>query len=148
MPVQLAIHGAAGRMGQRLVALASADKELKVVAALESAKHPRLGQDAGVVAGVGESGVKLESSLAVPVDVVIDFSVPTASESILKTCLEKKLALVVATTGFDARQKEMIQQAGKTIPLLWSPSMSLAVNLAMKLTGVAGTALKDQPNGV
>ncbi|MHC4178255.1 MAG: 4-hydroxy-tetrahydrodipicolinate reductase, partial [Planctomycetota bacterium] len=50
-PIRIAIHGAAGRMGRRLVALGSADEALKVVAALESPGHPQLGQDAGVVAG-------------------------------------------------------------------------------------------------
>jgi len=43
---RIAIHGAAGRMGQRLVALGAADPELAVAAALESAGHPRLGEDA------------------------------------------------------------------------------------------------------
>ena len=62
-PIRLAIHGAAGRMGQRLIALASTDKSLKVVAALESPQHPRLGQDAGVIAGVGQLEVPLASVL-------------------------------------------------------------------------------------
>ncbi|MGH7195146.1 MAG: 4-hydroxy-tetrahydrodipicolinate reductase, partial [Candidatus Saccharimonadales bacterium] len=44
---RIAIHGAGGRMGQRLVAMASADQELKLVAALDSARHARFGQDAG-----------------------------------------------------------------------------------------------------
>ena len=50
-PIRLAIHGAAGRMGQRLIALASADAAFKVAAALDAANHPRLGEDAGIVAG-------------------------------------------------------------------------------------------------
>lgn len=146
--IKVAIHGAAGRMGQRLIALATADKDLQVVAALESARHPRLGEDAGQVAGVGALGVKLSSTLTTPVDVVIDFSIPIGTAAILKTCLEQKIPLVVATTGFDKEQKESLQTAGQIIPLLWSPSMSLAVNLAMKLTAVAGAALADHPSGV
>ena len=43
MTIRIAINGAAGRMGQRLVALASSDPELKVVAAIEHAAHPQLG---------------------------------------------------------------------------------------------------------
>ncbi|MGE0605821.1 MAG: 4-hydroxy-tetrahydrodipicolinate reductase [Pirellulales bacterium] len=146
--IKVAIHGAAGRMGQRLVALAAADKELQVVAAVESEKHPRLGEDAGSVAGVRQLGVQLSSALTVPIDVVIDFSVPTGAETILQSCLRQKIPLVIATTGFDARQKALIQKSAETIPLLWSPSMSLAVNLAMKLAAVAGTALADDPSGV
>ncbi len=43
---------------------------------------------------------------------------------------------------------DQIHEAAKTIPLLFAPSMSLAVNLVMKLTDLAGRALKDMPSGV
>ena len=55
---RLAIHGAAGRMGRRLVALGSVDSELKIVAALENPQHPELGKDAGLAAGIGELKVQ------------------------------------------------------------------------------------------
>jgi 4-hydroxy-tetrahydrodipicolinate reductase len=148
MPIRIAIHGAAGRMGQRLIALTAADQQLRVVAALESARHPKLGHDAGLLAGVGNLGVPLSEDAPGPVDVVIDFSVPTACESILVKCVERRWPLVVATTGLDARQKTLIQRAADAIPLLWSPSMSLAVNLAMKLSGIAAQALAGQGGGV
>ena len=51
MKTHIGINGAAGRMGQRLVCLAREDNELALVAALESAKHPRVGQDIGEVCG-------------------------------------------------------------------------------------------------
>ena len=44
---KLAIHGAAGRMGKRLVALSAIDPQLELVAALESADHPDAGKEAG-----------------------------------------------------------------------------------------------------
>jgi 4-hydroxy-tetrahydrodipicolinate reductase len=144
---RLAIHGAAGRMGQRLVALAAQDKTLAVAAALESPTHPRLGQDVGLIAGVGEIGVKLAAVLEPEVDVVIDFSVPQAVTSILDTCMARRVPLVVATTGLDGDQVTRLKEVSNLIPLLWSPSMSLAVNLTMKLAAVAGQALKDHPNG-
>ncbi len=146
-PIKIAIHGAAGRMGQRLVALGSADSDLKIVAALESAGNPKLNQDAGTIAGVGAINVPLAASLSAPVDVVIDFSIPAGTMAILKTCLEKKIPLVVATTGLDAGQQLAVREAAKSIPLLWSPSMSLAVNVAMKLAEIAGRALRDHPSG-
>jgi 4-hydroxy-tetrahydrodipicolinate reductase len=145
--IRLAIHGAAGRMGQRLVALALPDRELKVVAALESPQHPRLGEDAGLVAGVGAIGVPLAGLLEQEVDVVVDFSMPRATGAILEACLAKRVPLVVATTGLDAAQIQRLREISNLIPLLWSPSMSLAVNLAMKLTAIAGAALKDHPTG-
>ncbi len=147
MSLRIAIHGAAGRMGQRLVWLGSADPGMAVAAAIDVANHPRLGEDIGTIAGVGPIGVPLTDSLACDVDVVIDFSVPLASERILQQCLARKTALVVATTGFDSRQKDLLKGASAQIPLLWSPSMSLAVNLTMKLTEIAARALASHPTG-
>jgi 4-hydroxy-tetrahydrodipicolinate reductase len=147
-PIKVAIHGAAGRMGQRLVALGSTDDELQIVAALDSPKHTKLGEDAGVVARLRPIGVPLKGTLDVPVDVVIYFSIPAGTMSILKMCLEKKIALVVATTGLDAEQQKAVEEAANKIPVLWSPSMSLAVNLAMRLAQIAGRALAEHPSGV
>ncbi|MGD0899641.1 MAG: hypothetical protein ABR915_17560 [Thermoguttaceae bacterium] len=144
IPLRLAIHGAAGRMGRRLVALAAADPHLKVAAALEAAGHPLLGQDAGAVAGAGPLGVPLGSDLPAGVDVLIDFSLPAAAEAIIETCRRRHVALVVATTGLEPPQIEQLRAAAGEIPLLWSPNMSLAVNLTMKLCEVAGTALAGQ----
>src|SRR3954447_21962684 len=59
----IAIHGAAGRMGRRLVALAAADPQLKLVAAIDSPTHPDLGEDAGTLAGLAAIGIPLASSL-------------------------------------------------------------------------------------
>ena len=97
MAIRIGINGAAGRMGKRLVALARDDTDLKIVAALEQASHPKLGVDAGLVAGIGEIGVPLTDSLREGVDVVIDFSVPQGTAAIVARCLAKKIPLVVAS---------------------------------------------------
>jgi 4-hydroxy-tetrahydrodipicolinate reductase len=148
MPIKLAIHGAAGRMGQRVMALASQDAQFKIVAALESAASPKLGLDAGLVAGISELGVLLAVVGESDADVVIDFSVPDAGVAVVDHCLKFKKPLVIATTGFDADQREYIQKAAKSLPIVFAPSMSTAVNVAMKLAEVAGKALRDVPSGV
>ena len=147
MAIRIGINGAAGRMGKRLVALARDDTDLKIVAALEQASHPKLGVDAGLVAGIGEIGVPLTDSLREGVDVVIDFSVPQGTAAIVARCLAKKIPLVVATTGLEADSQEKVRQAAGQIPLLWAPNMSPAVNLAMKLTETAARALANHPSG-
>jgi 4-hydroxy-tetrahydrodipicolinate reductase len=134
-------------MGQRLVALASANPEFELVAALEHSAHAQLGEDAGQIAGVRSLGIKLTSTLDVHPDVMIDFSVPKATAAVLATCLAKKVPLVVATTGLGEDLAAKIREASTQIPILWSPSMSLAVNLAMKLSEMAGRALADHPSG-
>jgi len=143
-PIRIAIHGAAGRMGRRLIALAAADPQLSLAPALESPEHPKLGEDAGMIAGIGAVGVPLTGTLEAAPDVVIDFSVPQAAERILDRCLERKIPLVVATTGLRPEQVARIREAGQRVPIVWSPSMSLAVNLTMKLTEIAARALQDK----
>jgi 4-hydroxy-tetrahydrodipicolinate reductase len=146
--MKIAVHGAAGRMGQRVVALASDNPRYKVVAALESANHPALGKDAGMIAGVGEIDVPLGVVGESDADVVIDFSVPEAAVAVVAHCLEFAKPLVVATTGLDADQQKFVRRAAEKIPIVWAPSMSTAVNVAMKLTRVAGEALRNLPSGV
>lgn len=148
MSLKIAIHGAAGRMGQRVTALAASQANLEIVAALESATHPALGQDAGALAGIGDIGIPLAVVGESAADVVIDFSVPDAAIAAVAHCLECKKPVVIATTGFDEQQEEYIAKAADQIPVVWAPSMSTAVNLVMKLTEIAGKALKDLPTGV
>jgi 4-hydroxy-tetrahydrodipicolinate reductase len=143
-PTRIAIHGAAGRMGRRLVALGSADPELTIAAAIESPEHPDLGKDAGTLAGVAALGVPVTSRVETDIDVVIDFSVPNAAKRIVEACRRDRIPLVVATTGLLPEQIEKIQATAREIPLLWAPNMSLAVNLTMKLAEMAAQALKGQ----
>ncbi|MGL4593880.1 MAG: 4-hydroxy-tetrahydrodipicolinate reductase [Thermoguttaceae bacterium] len=141
--ISLGIIGAAGRMGQRLVALGTLDPNLKIIAAVENQTHTKCGEDAGLLAGVGAIGVSIAPKLTQKVDAVIDFSSPEAVESTLLQCLEYSIPLVLATTGLTPPQHALIQTASETIPILVSPSMSMTVNLAMNLCQKAGMVLRD-----
>jgi len=145
--IGIAIHGAAGRMGQRLIALGSQDEDVQLTAAIESDSHPLVGQDAGVVAGVGEIGISLSPDWDSDTQAVIDFSVPAGAEAITRACLERGTPLVIATTGLSDDQKALIEQAAEEIPVVWAPSMSTMVNLTMKLATTAAEVLKDYPGG-
>lgn len=145
--IKLAIHGAAGRMGKRLVALSTSDLAFQLVAAIEHAKHPDLGRDAGALAGVAEAAVPLTSSLDFAADAVIDFSLPGSAIALVRSCVTYKRPLVLATTGMSEEQEAEIRAAGQQIPIVWAPSMSMAVNLTMKLASIAGRTLKDAPGG-
>ena len=140
----IAVHGAAGRMGQRLVTLISQDKGTSVGAAIEMSEHPRIGCDAGEIAGIGKIDVSITDVLATNVDVVIDFSTAAAVDQIVANCVTLKVPLVVATTGLSQQQEPMVREASKTIPVLWSPNTGLAVNVAMKLAQVAAHSLAGQ----
>ncbi len=146
--IRIGVNGAAGRMGQRIVALAHQDDDLCVAAALESANHPQLGADAGELAGIGTIGVPVQSELGDRVDVVIDFSTPDGMTAIAQVCGERQIALVGATTGLTPEQRETVLAASHTTALLLAPNMSIAVNLAMKLAREAARVLKSLPAGV
>ena len=136
-------------MGRRLLALGSSDPQLKIVAAVDSPAHPDLGKDAGLLAGVKELGLPLSASLgSVKPDAIIDFSIPAAAEAVTADCLSRRVPLVMATTGLTEAQQGRLREAARTIPIVWSPSMSTTVNLAMKLAERAGTTLKDAAGGV
>jgi 4-hydroxy-tetrahydrodipicolinate reductase len=145
--LNLAIHGAAGRMGQRLIALGSLDHDVKLAAALEYAGNPQLGEDAGEVAGVGKIGLPLTSGPEAKIDALIDFSTPEGAAAAIAMCAYQKIPLVMATTGLSEESKNNLHLAANSIPIVWSPSMSTAVNLTMKLCATAGAVLKNVQNG-
>jgi 4-hydroxy-tetrahydrodipicolinate reductase len=147
-PIKIAVNGAGGRMGQRIVALAHADPELAVACAVENKNSPAQGRDAGDVAGIGPIGVRIQRLLDGPVDVVIDFSVPEGLLAVTQLCADRQIPLVAATTGLSETQKSEILAAGHLIPLILAPNMSLAVNLTMKLVREAARALAKYPPGV
>ncbi len=147
--IRLLVNGAAGRMGQRIVALANADRELCVAAAVDAPGHPAVGRDVGELAGIGPIGVPLRDAVAegVVADAVIDFSTPAGLMRILEVCLQRGWPLVAATTGLEPQQREQVEAAAERIPLIWAPNMSLAVNVAFNLAREAARLLKTVPAG-
>ena len=142
LSLRLVVHGAAGRMGQRVIAGALAEPgQWRLVAALERTGHPRCGVDAGGLAGCAAAGITVADSWEGPADVVVDFSLPEAVAGIVATCVAKHVPLVVATTGLTVGDHDRIAEAARVIPVLQSPSMSLAVNISMDLVGRAATLL-------
>ena len=147
-PVNLAISGAAGRMGKRLIALAHEDDALNITAAVEAKDHPSIGLDSGVQSGIEAIEVPFVSDYPNDIDVVIDFSHAQGAAAALNFCLSNNKPLVMATTGLDVSIIEEIHHAAEQIAVVWAPSMSLAVNLTMKLVETAGQALKNHATGV
>ena len=131
-------------MGHRLVALTAADPELELAAALDVPQHPKIGKDAGELAGVGTLGVALSVEIQKNVDVLIDFSSPKGADSLFKQCAKLKIPLVFATTGLSQDHLTRLFESASSIPILWSPSMSMVVNLAMKLCESVAASLNGK----
>ncbi len=143
VPVRVGIHGALGRMGARLVQLAIEHPALRLTAALGRSGHESLGRDIGQLVGRDPVGVLFGSGVTaeLPVDVIIDFSLPEPSVEIVKACRERGIPVVVGTTGFSPGQRREIENASKSVAVLLAPNMSRAVNVLMKLVDEAARVL-------
>jgi 4-hydroxy-tetrahydrodipicolinate reductase len=148
MPLKLAVNGAAGRMGLRVVALALQAPDFQLVAGLEHPNSKHIGSDAGLLAGAGHVGIPISASLDTHVDVVIDFSTPDGLRTILPVCSDRQIPLVVATTGIPTDLRNAVLEAAQLTPVLMAPSMSTAVNVVMKLVADAARILRSNPDGV
>lgn len=78
-------------------------------------------------------------------DVVIDFSAPVATEALLTEVVESKNGkpLVIATTGFNKHQQNLLLEASKIVPILYATNMSLGVAVLNKLVALASKTLAD-----
>ena len=143
MKTVLAINGAAGRMGQRLVQLCLQDENLALGAALEAPGRPLIGRDVGEVCGLGPVGVTLRNALpdAGRIDALIDFSMPEGTMTVLPACVARRIPLVVATTGHTPEQRRRIEEAAHETALLMAPNMSLSVNVLFRLVKEAAELL-------
>jgi 4-hydroxy-tetrahydrodipicolinate reductase len=131
--IQVAISGAAGRMGRTLVRLVSEADDLRLVAALESPGHDAVGTDAGTLAGAGPLGIEVTDALPGRADVLVDFSLPDGSVARIETCAEAGIPCVVGTTGFSDTQRERIDAAAGKTAVLVAPNMSVGVNVMFHL---------------
>jgi 4-hydroxy-tetrahydrodipicolinate reductase len=139
--LRIGVHGATGRMGKRVCDLVHQDPSLQLTAAIASPNDPSLGQDVGIVAGFGASGLKVNATPEGRFDVAIDFSEADASVSFAAWCAANRIPLVVATTGFTTDQRASLETHSSKIPLLVAANCSLVVNVLMKLTEEAGRIL-------
>ena len=146
MKTVIGVNGACGRMGQRIVQLAHEAKDLTIGAALDAAQHPDQGKDAGEVAGIGKLGLPVTAKLSLDtrLDAVIDFSTPAGTMAVLPVCVQRRIPLIVATTGHTPAQAQEIETAQHDTALLMAPNMSLAVNLLMKLVREAAEILNGK----
>ena len=80
--MRLIVAGAGGRMGRTLVKAIVDIKGFALAGALEDARSPLIGWDAGTLAGTPENGVKLTGDAAALIgkaDAIVDFTAPVAT---------------------------------------------------------------------
>ena len=114
-------------MGQRIIACAAAETAgssapaWQLVAAVERAGHPRLGDDAGAIAGITAAGVPVSETWTCPADVAIDFSLPGAVAGIASACVRAGVPLVVATTS---TRDSPTTSTSRSMAAVWHPTVA------------------------
>lgn len=121
--VRAIMHGCNGRMGQVITGLVKEDDRIEIVAGIDS------------YTGVPNDYPVFESieTCNVAADVLIDFSNAAAVDRVLAYCVDKKLPVVLCTTGLSAEQLQKVKEAAEKTAVLKSANMSLGINLLIKL---------------
>jgi 4-hydroxy-tetrahydrodipicolinate reductase len=143
-PTPLVICGAAGRMGRRLIALATETPGLRVAAAVESRGHAAVGSDAGELAGVGRLGIAVADDLAGicrPEQVVVDFTVPAATLAHARCAAERSAGLVVGTTGLSAEETRALRANAMRTRSVIAANYSLGVTVLSEVATLAARLL-------
>ncbi len=125
--IKLGIAGVCGKMGRRIFELATQQKEFELTLALEQKGTPVIGKELGKL--------KISSSPdgLFLVDVFIDFTVPEATETNLDYVARYKKALVLGTTGLNEKQLQKVEEISKVVPVVFSPNMSVGVNVLFSI---------------
>ena len=142
----IAVTGAAGRMGRTLIEACNLAEAAVLTAAIERSGSPVKGSDAGEVAGLGANGIEIVDDLDKVVsdfDVLIDFTTPESTLKNLASCRAANKKIVIGTTGLSDDDKAIIKEAANDIAIVFAPNMSVGVNLCLKLLDIAARVMND-----
>ena len=135
--IKTGIFGAGGRVGRLLIDNLANDKELSL-----SSVYVRKEIDFPVPSETlvtNEMDTFLDAN-----DLIIDFTLPDATEELLKTAIEKHpTPLVIGTTGLNSHQQNLLKEAAEKMPVLYATNMSVGVALVNKLVYLASKTLPD-----
>jgi 4-hydroxy-tetrahydrodipicolinate reductase len=135
--MRLIVAGAGGRMGRTLVKALTESKGFALAGALEDARSPLIGWDAGTLAGMPENGVKLTQDaglLLQKADGIVDFTAPVATVAFAEMAAKAGKVHIIGTTGLSTDEEAKIEEAANKAVIVKSGNMSLGVNLLAALT--------------
>ncbi|WP_300364921.1 4-hydroxy-tetrahydrodipicolinate reductase [Hydrogenimonas sp.] len=134
--LKVGVYGANGRVGQLLVKNLSDDPETEVAALCERDRIDFHAPEGSVV--TNDAKIFLDSCEA-----AIDFTVPEATEALLRAAMDRPRPLVIGTTGLDDAQKALLEEASETMPILYATNMSAGIALLKKLVQLTAEKLGD-----
>ena len=117
--MKIIINGAGGRMGKALAAMTQNSPDVEVVGAVDPF--------------VEAPGMLKELNQCPEADCIIDFSNHAGTEGLMGYAVEKKLAVVVCTTGHTQQELDCIREAAKSVPVFHSGNMSVGIALLTRL---------------
>ncbi len=144
--IKVIVCGGCGRMASKVAQLIYQDDKLKLTGIVESPTHPDAGKDWGATAGQGKTGIMVVDNLESIIqdaDQIVEFTNPKVSLQHLETVAKYKKTMIIGTTGFSGKEIEKMKSLSQGIPFLFSPNMSLGVNLLFKLVAETTAALND-----
>jgi 4-hydroxy-tetrahydrodipicolinate reductase len=144
--IRVAVMGAAGRMGRELVRAVHAAPQCALAAAIEMKGSIALGQDAGLLAGLGKVGTVITDDpleAVARVDAILDFTIPKASVEVAGLAANARIVHVLGTTGFGEADEAAIAAAARHAVIVKQGNMSLGVNLLAALTAKVAEALDE-----
>ena len=133
-------------MGRAVLSCICESSDLKLVGAVTEPGDSLLGRDAGELVGAASAGVPLTDERSQGLhaaQVAVDFTLPTVTEANLRACVDHGTALVIGTTGLEARQLQAMEKAAHEIPIVYARNMSVGVNVFTELVARAAKALGD-----
>lgn len=133
MKTKIILSGCGGKMGHAIAALAAERTDCEIVAGVD-------------LVSTGREGFPVFSHISGftgEADVLIDFSHPSALASLLTYGRERRLPLVLCTTGYSKEQQEAVRAASAEIPVFSSGNMSLGINLLIELSKKAAQVLGE-----
>jgi 4-hydroxy-tetrahydrodipicolinate reductase len=142
--LKIAVTGAAGRMGRELIRAVHANEACVLAGAVEQAGSLALGQDAGLLAGLGKLGVVIVDDaleLFTKIDAVLDFSTPAASLEFAALAANARIIHVMGTTGMSAAEEAKVSAAARHATIIKAGNMSLGINLLSALVRKVAAAL-------
>jgi 4-hydroxy-tetrahydrodipicolinate reductase len=154
--MKITVCGAAGRMGQAILSIAKDDLDIQIVGALEYDGSKAIGTGCPAISSVNN----LEEFL-IETDAIIDFTNPISALKNLEAAKKYNTPFVIGTTGFSKDEKEKITEISKSMPIVFSPNMSVGVNILFKLVEIVAKKIdydieivemhhnkkKDSPSG-
>jgi 4-hydroxy-tetrahydrodipicolinate reductase len=144
--MRLIVAGAGGRMGRALVQAIAETDGVALAGALEDARSPLIGQDAGTLAGLPANGFALGADakpLLATADAIVDFTAPQATVALAALAAEAGKIHIIGTTGLAADDDAKIEDAARKAIIVKSGNMSLGVNLLAALAKRVARTLDD-----